>query len=98
MQAQATEAANRNMNQAMDQVREQTERRDRESFGREVAAEATEQREKVDKETFGAQVVSKTMDYMNEDSTGATDSDYDFQERVLSGHFTGKGTIMDTLI
>ena len=95
MEMQASEAVTRNMNQ----VGEQTQRADREhAREREMAAEEMRQRENVDKETFGAQVVSKTLDYMNEDSSGSTDSDYDFQKRVLEGAFTGKGTIMDTLI
>jgi hypothetical protein len=37
------------------------------------------------KDTFGAQLVTKTLDYMNQDTvTGATNADYDFQSKVLS--------------
>ncbi len=48
-----------------------------------------------DKETFGASVVSGTLDVMNSDAFGKTDSDYDFQTKVL-GAYAGSGTIVDT--
>ncbi len=48
-----------------------------------------------DKETFGAAVVSSTLEAMNTDASGKTDSDYDFQTKVL-GAYAGSGTIVDT--
>jgi hypothetical protein len=37
------------------------------------------------KDTFGAQLVTKTLDYMNQDqNSGTTNADYDFQTKVLS--------------
>ena len=97
MDVQAAEAAKRNLNQARQQAREQAEQA-REASEREAAAEAVEQRENVERESAEARVVSETLDHMNEDSSGDTDSDYEFQETVLSGIYSGKGTIMDTLI
>ena len=49
----------------------------------------------VDKETFGAAVVTSTLDAMNTDMGGNTDSSYDFQKKVL-GAYAGFGTILDT--
>ena len=98
MDVQATEAASRNIYQAREKVREQSERSEREAAEREASAEAAEQKEKLDEETSGAQAVSKNLDHMNENSSGETDSDYDFQNSVLSAAYSGKGTIMDRLI
>ena len=42
-----------------------------------------------DKQTFGAQVVSATLDKMNQNGFGQTNSDYDFQKSVLSAHGLG---------
>lgn len=49
----------------------------------------------VDKETFGASVVTSTLDAMNTDMGGKTDSSFDFQNKVLGAH-AGFGTILDT--
>ena len=43
-----------------------------------------------DKQTFGAQVVSSTIDRLNTNQSGQTNSDYDFQKNVLSGMGVGK--------
>ena len=43
-----------------------------------------------DKQTFGAQVVSATLDKMNQNGFGQTNSDYDFQKSVLSAHGRGR--------
>ena len=43
-----------------------------------------------DKQTFGAQVVSSTIDRLNTNQSGQTNSDYDFQTKVLSGMGIGK--------
>ena len=42
-----------------------------------------------DKQVFGAQVVSATLDKMNQNGFGQTNSDYDFQKSVLSAHAVG---------
>ncbi|MBU1610254.1 MAG: hypothetical protein KKC99_00280 [Proteobacteria bacterium] len=47
-----------------------------------------------DKETFGASVVSSTLDAMNTDAMGNSDSSYEFQKKVLSA-FTGNGSIVN---
>ena len=43
-----------------------------------------------DKQLFGAAVVSGTLDKMNEDNFGKTNSDYDFQKSVLAAGGLGK--------
>ena len=58
-----------------------------------TAAQAVESTGASDKQLFGAQVVTKTLDYMNSDQNGSTDSDYDFQKSVLGAAFTDKGTL-----
>lgn len=52
------------------------------------------------KETFGAQVVTKTLDYLNENnnSSGSTNADYDFQKSVLQAAITGESTAIDKLV
>ncbi|MFP4237548.1 MAG: hypothetical protein ACLFRQ_08410 [Desulfonatronovibrio sp.] len=52
------------------------------------------------KETFGAQVVTKTLDELNtnNNSSGSTDSDYDFQKSVLQAAVTGESTAIDKLV
>lgn len=49
-----------------------------------------------DKQLFGAQVVSGTLDKMNENGFGKTNSDYDFQKTVLSG--LGLGNNLDVSV
>ena len=52
-------------------------------------------------DSFGAQVVDKTLEYMNSNNnrfgSGSKDADYDFQTKVLSAGFTGKGTTIDIM-
>lgn len=49
----------------------------------------------MDKETFGASVVTSTLDAMNTDMGGTTDSSYDFQTKVLGAYAEG-GNILNT--
>lgn len=53
-----------------------------------------------DKQTFGAQVVTKTLDYMNNNSgnSGGTNSDYDFQKSVLGATYSPLGALTDTKV
>ena len=50
----------------------------------------------LDRQTFGAQVVAKTLDTLNQSPSGSgsgMNADYDFQTKVLSAAFTGKGGV-----
>jgi hypothetical protein len=52
----------------------------------------------LNRQTFGAQVVAKTLDTLNQSHAGVgggTNADYDFQTKVLSAAFSGKGGIAD---
>lgn len=52
----------------------------------------------LNRQTFGAQVVAKTLDTLNQShsvSGGGANADYDFQTKVLSAAFTGKGGVTD---
>jgi hypothetical protein len=52
------------------------------------------------RQEFGAQVVSKTLDYMNSNSSSSSgfNADYDFQTSVLGAAYSGTGTVLDTSI
>lgn len=52
----------------------------------------------LNRQTFGAQVVAKTLDTLNQSNAGiggGTNADYDFQTKVLTAAFSGKGGIAD---
>ncbi|MCK9241551.1 hypothetical protein [Desulfocurvus sp.] len=50
------------------------------------------------RQEFGAQVVSKTLDYMNSNSSSGFNADYDFQTSVLGAAYSGKGTMVEMMI
>lgn len=51
----------------------------------------------MDAQTFGAQVVTKTLDYMNQhQSSGQSNSNYDFQKSVLGAW--ASGAIVNNLV
>lgn len=52
------------------------------------------------RQVFGAQVVAKTLDYMNQNQnmSGGSNADYDFQTKVLGAAYAGKGTMVDMMV
>jgi len=59
-------------------------------------AQQGQQSAPVDKQTLGAAVVTKTLDNMNSGGQGGgTNSDYDFQTKVLEGGLVAKGLVVN---
>jgi len=51
------------------------------------------------KQTFGAEVVTETLNVMNQDQNNAgTNSDFDFQTKVLGAAYSGSGTMIDMMV
>jgi len=57
--------------------------------------ELAKQASSMQRQTFGAQVVTKTLQHMNQNQYGSADSDYEFQTRVLSAAFSGRGSLVN---
>ncbi len=54
----------------------------------------TEQLVNADKDVIGAQVVTGSLDNLNKDSFGNTNSEYEMQKKVLMADAMGKGGVV----